>query len=170
MRKYSRKNKSGKRGQSRRLKGGNPIANFFGFGRNTVSPQAAQAQQVATTMGNEIAGHQQESERKQEQARSLREQCDGYETTAGQLETEAAQHTRTSQEIIRTRESKNRCDGEHARRLQDIQENHDNLKFRKEITNNDKIIFTQYNINIVLFGKDYLVKQKELLNQVEFKP
>lgn len=48
-----------------------------------------------------------------------------------------------------------------------LQENHDNLKFRKEITNNDKIIFTQYNINIVLFGKDYLVKQKELLNQVD---
>ena len=47
-----------------------------------------------------------------------------------------------------------------------LQENHDNLKFRKEITNNDKIIFTQYNINILLFGKDYLVKQKELLNQV----
>jgi len=45
-----------------------------------------------------------------------------------------------------------------------LQENHEKLEFRKQISNNnDKIIITQYDSNIKMFGKDYLREQKQLL-------
>ncbi len=48
-----------------------------------------------------------------------------------------------------------------------LQENHEKLQFRKQISNkNDKIIITQYDTNIKMFGKDYLREQKQLLNEV----
>ena len=45
-----------------------------------------------------------------------------------------------------------------------LQENHEKLEFRKQISNNnDKMIITQYDSNIKMFGKDYLREQKQLL-------
>ena len=41
-----------------------------------------------------------------------------------------------------------------------LQENHEKLEFRKQISNNnDKMIITQYDNNIKMFGKDYLREQ-----------
>jgi len=48
-----------------------------------------------------------------------------------------------------------------------LKENHEKIEFRKRMyDNNDKIIFTQYDINIEMFGKDYLREQNQLLNEV----
>ena len=46
-----------------------------------------------------------------------------------------------------------------------LQENHEKLEFRKQINNNnnDKVIITQYDSNIKMFGKDYVREQKQLL-------
>lgn len=48
-----------------------------------------------------------------------------------------------------------------------LQENYEKLEFRKQLSNNtDKMIITQYDTNIKMFGKDYLREQKQLLNEV----
>jgi len=53
------------------------------------------------------------------------------------------------------------------REINILQENHEKLEFRKQMyNNNDKIIITQYNTNIKMFGKDYLREQKQLLNEI----
>ena len=41
-----------------------------------------------------------------------------------------------------------------------LQENQEKLEFRKQLSNNtDKMIITQYDTNIKMFGKDYLREQ-----------
>jgi murein L,D-transpeptidase YafK len=48
-----------------------------------------------------------------------------------------------------------------------LQENYEKLEFRKQLSNNtDKMIITQYDTNIKMFGKDYLREQKQLLNEI----
>jgi hypothetical protein len=46
-----------------------------------------------------------------------------------------------------------------------LQENHEKLEFRKQVGNN-KMIITQYDTNIKMFGKNYLREQKQLLYEV----
>ena len=48
-----------------------------------------------------------------------------------------------------------------------LQENHEKLEFRKQLgNNNNKMIITQYDTNIKMFGKNYLREQKQLLYEV----
>lgn len=48
-----------------------------------------------------------------------------------------------------------------------LQENYEKLEFRKQLSNNtDKMIITQYDTNIKMFGKDYLREQKQLLSEI----
>ena len=126
MRNYSRKmKKSYKRGGSRRLRGGNRLARFLGFGKPApIDPGDAQAQQVAAAQDDEVAGLQQMTDSKQQQASTLRDQCQGYQHRAEQLDQEAAEHMNATAEIARNRESKNRCDQEHAMRLQGIEQDY----------------------------------------------
>lgn len=114
--------KTHKYGGSRRLRGGNQFLNFLGFGKQAVSPNDAQAQQVAAAQDNEVANLQQLTESKQQQASVLRNQCQDYQRRADELDQEAAEHMRATAEIARNRESKNRCDQEHAMRLQAIEQ------------------------------------------------
>jgi hypothetical protein len=128
MHNYSRKKKkSYKRGGSRRLRGGNPLARFFGFGPARVVPGDAQAQQVAAAQDDEVAGLQQMTDSKQQQASTLRDQCQDYQRRAEQLDQEAAEHMNATAEIARNRESKNRCDQEHAMRLQGIEQDYQQM-------------------------------------------
>ena len=122
MRKHSRRIKTRRRRNSRKLKGGNPFARIFGFGQPAPAPGETQAQQVAQAQADEVAGHQQMIESKQQQALALRNQCQDYQRRADQLDEEAAEHMRATAEIARNRESKNRCDQEHAMRLQEIEQ------------------------------------------------
>ena len=114
--------KSHKYGGSRRLRGGNRFLNFLGLGKPSVTPEDAQAQQVTQAQADEVAGLQQMTESKQQQALALRNQCQDYQRRADQLDEEAAEHMRATAEIARNRESKNRCDQEHAMRLQAIEQ------------------------------------------------
>ena len=47
-----------------------------------------------------------------------------------------------------------------------LQENHEKLEVRKQLGNNNKMIITQYDTNIKMFGKNYLREQKQLLYEV----
>jgi hypothetical protein len=47
-----------------------------------------------------------------------------------------------------------------------LQENHEKLEFRKQLDNHNKMIITQYDTNIKMFGKNYLREQKQLLYEV----
>ena len=50
-----------------------------------------------------------------------------------------------------------------------LEENHEKLEFRKQMCNNndtDKMIISQYDTNIKMFGKEYLREQKQLLVEV----
>jgi len=122
MRKHTRRFQKRRRGGSRRLRGGNAFTRFFGFGRPALSPAEAQAQQVQAAQDDEVAGLQQMTESKQQQASALRDQCQDYQRRADELDQQAADHMRATQEIARNRESKNRCDQEHAMRLQEIEQ------------------------------------------------
>tara|TARA_R110002072_G_scaffold35450_2_gene104939 strand:+ start:2133 stop:3017 length:885 start_codon:yes stop_codon:yes gene_type:complete len=120
--------KSYKRGDSRRLRGGNRLARFLGFGKPApIDPGDAQAQQVAAAQDDEVAGLQQMTDSKQQQASTLRDQCQGYQHRAEQLDQEAAEHMNATAEIARNRESKNRCDQEHAMRLQGIEQDYQQM-------------------------------------------
>jgi hypothetical protein len=128
MRNYSWKmKKSYKRGGSRRLRGGNRFLNFFGIDKPSVTPEDAQAQQVAAAQDDEVAGLQQMTESKQQQASTLRDQCTDYKRRADQLDQEAAEHMNATAEIARNREAKNRCDQEHAMRLQGIEQEYQQI-------------------------------------------
>jgi len=124
MRNYSRKmKKSYKRRASTRLRGGNQLARFFGFGRKpALTPEAAQAQLVQSAQDNEVAGLKQTIESKEQQASDLRKQCDNYQNRADELDKEIAQYKRNIEEIARNRESKNKCDQEHADQLKKIEQ------------------------------------------------
>jgi hypothetical protein len=122
MRKHTKRVKYYRKKGSKKLLGGNPIARLLGFGRPAVNPNDAQAQQVAQAQADEVAGHQQMTESKQQQALALRNQCQDYQRRADQLDEVAAEHMRATAEIARNRESKNRCDQEQAMRLQEIEQ------------------------------------------------
>lgn len=124
MRKHSRRIKTRRRRNSRKLRGGNPLARFFGFGQPPPAPGEAQAQQVQAAQDDEVAGLQQMTESKQQQASTLRDQCQDYQRKADELDEQAANHMRATQEISRNRESKNRCDQEQAMRLQAIEQDY----------------------------------------------
>ena len=122
MRKHTKRVKYYRKKGSKKLRGGNPLARLLGFGRPAATPNDAQAQLVAQAQADEVAGHQQMTESKQQQALALRNQCQDYQRRADQLDEEAAEHMRATAEIARNRESKNRCDQEHAMRLQEIEQ------------------------------------------------
>lgn len=122
MRKHTKRVKYYRKKRSKKLRGGNPLARLFGFGKPAVNPNDAQAQLVAQAQADEVAGHQQMIESKQQQALTLRNQCQDYQRRADQLDEEAAEHMRATAEIARNRESQNRCDQEHAMRLQEIEQ------------------------------------------------
>ena len=124
MRKHTKRVKYYRKKGSKKLRGGNPFARLLGFGRPAVNPNDAQAQQVAQAQADEVAGHQQMIESKQQQASALRNQCQDYQRRADQLDEEAADHMRATAEIARNREAKNRCDQEHAMRLQAIEQDY----------------------------------------------
>jgi len=164
---HSRRVKNRSRGGSRKLRGGNFLrqaGQFLGFGRSPQpNPADAQAQMVQAEQNREVADHQQSLERKQQEASALREQCQDYQRIADQLDQEAADHMNAAEEIARNREERNRCDQEHAMRLEGIEQ--DYQQRLAELTQQHNVALSQENQRAQEQHKNCLRDGMRLSNQ-----
>lgn len=124
MRKHTRKIKSRRRGGSRRLRGGNPVARFFGFGKPSVTPEQAQAQMSEMAEEDQEKKHTADESSKKQQAQDLENQCNNWEARARELNAEAAQSGILAKRVRDSITEKNRCNNELKLALQGSEEDY----------------------------------------------
>ena len=140
MRKHSRRIKTRRRRNSRKLKGGKPFTRFFGFGQPAPAPGEAQGVTTARVESDEFNHHQKQAEAKQQQLNELNAKCEEFQNTGrAEMESAIAKHQQSAARISQNRENKNRCDEQHANRLQTAEGVHARASQLAETAHNEAL-------------------------------